>query len=540
MRLIQYLSGCLLLLSLAGCGGKPSVSKSVSNDDQSQIEIVLASISAGEQDRAYNVDPASSPLKVNIDASGYLDYETACNESLRGSIQPASNAVILLLKALGPTPEGSELPATFYKWLGVPASNATAADFQTLKVFYGDEFKANPRQFDITSQSPLLLDLWKATDNPKQAAWLKQNEAALAITMEASLRKDYYHPLVAPWINGQRQLLFSAPLAVSGKCRELAYALCQRATLRAGEGKWNEAWGDVFAAFRIARLVSRGGTELELIIGVATEDIATYTAMTLLSHDEITTDKLQSYRTRYEQLIPFGTLQPKFLVNICTFQEIVQSVERYGLGVLSNLENSISTNTKKQPIDRLLRATVDWNVPLARFKIAFEQFASIHALPSHPERVDGWQGFREENPSGSLSNVAEEIRGRTVEQMRPLVSERMAQIFVGKLMPNTTKASDGFYRNQQQQRNVSLMFAVLQYHVQHSRNPKTLEDLVPNDIASIPRDAFSTASVIYQLDEYRFSLYSVGANGIDDGFPMDNKNGVSDDFGCRITRKVIK
>jgi hypothetical protein len=53
-----------------------------------------------------------------LDKDGYVDYETALNERLRGKIKPEDNAVVLLVQAIGPKPEGNELHADFYKWLG--------------------------------------------------------------------------------------------------------------------------------------------------------------------------------------------------------------------------------------------------------------------------------------------------------------------------------------------------------------------------------------------------------------------------------------
>ena len=52
-----------------------------------------------------------------LDAEGYIDYETALNTLLKGTITPDTNAVVVLLKCLGPKPEGTVLHSDFYKAL---------------------------------------------------------------------------------------------------------------------------------------------------------------------------------------------------------------------------------------------------------------------------------------------------------------------------------------------------------------------------------------------------------------------------------------
>ena len=54
-----------------------------------------------------------------LDKDGYLDYETALNERLCGKITPETNAVVLLMQAIGPKPDGKELHADWWKWLVV-------------------------------------------------------------------------------------------------------------------------------------------------------------------------------------------------------------------------------------------------------------------------------------------------------------------------------------------------------------------------------------------------------------------------------------
>ncbi len=54
-----------------------------------------------------------------LDKDGYINYEAALNARLKGKTTPETNALVLLLKCLGPKPEGAELNPDFYKALGI-------------------------------------------------------------------------------------------------------------------------------------------------------------------------------------------------------------------------------------------------------------------------------------------------------------------------------------------------------------------------------------------------------------------------------------
>ena len=60
-------------------------------------------------------------------------------------------------------------------------------------------------------------------------------------------------------------------------------------------------------------------------------------------------------------------------------------------------------------------------------------------------------------------------------------------------------------------------FALREYILEHGRSPETLAELVPRYLAAIPGDPFSGHPLVYRQRGNGYLLYSVGANGIDDG-----------------------
>src|SRR5205814_2412347 len=89
---------------------------------------------------------------------------------------------------------------------------------------------------------------WTAKQYPHLAGWLKENDKPLAVVHEAVKRSHYYSPVVPARNDKQPASLYGAYLLPHAQqCRDFAAALAVRATLRAGEGRYDEAWPDLLA-----------------------------------------------------------------------------------------------------------------------------------------------------------------------------------------------------------------------------------------------------------------------------------------------------
>src|SRR5262249_8239479 len=67
----------------------------------------------------FTVSPETTYVTEPVDGMGYVDYPTALNERTSAGVTPENNALVLIVQALGPRPEGVPLPPDFYKWLGI-------------------------------------------------------------------------------------------------------------------------------------------------------------------------------------------------------------------------------------------------------------------------------------------------------------------------------------------------------------------------------------------------------------------------------------
>src|SRR5262245_4135608 len=134
-----------------------------------------------------------------LDKEGYIDYETALNKLLGEGIKPETNANVLLIKAFGPKPESSELPADYYKWLGIDAPPEKGDYFIDIGSYVKNNPNVNREEWDaiFEQQGWAGVRPWTGKDYPHIAAWLKANEKPLALILEGTKRKEYFNPLVS-------------------------------------------------------------------------------------------------------------------------------------------------------------------------------------------------------------------------------------------------------------------------------------------------------------------------------------------------------
>ena len=180
------------------------------------LGVLLAALvySAWPGQWTHTVSPETTYITEPLDVQGYVDYPAALNERLAQGVTPETNANVLIVRALGPRPEGAELPPEFYRWLGIdpppdegeyllswdkffqahlkdlPIEVEPPGWFDDLFRDESDELPAppDPRRNWDERVSRTRLWPWKAKDEPEIAEWLRRNEKPLAIMIEASRR----------------------------------------------------------------------------------------------------------------------------------------------------------------------------------------------------------------------------------------------------------------------------------------------------------------------------------------------------------------
>ncbi len=236
-----------------------------------------------------------------LDKEGFIDYEAALNERMSKGITPNTNANVLIWKAIGPRPAGDDgMPPEYFTVLGVAAPPEAGEYFIGLKDFLKDRLKLDEAESDAVTDRQIRVSArrpWRADDYPHIAAWLSVNEKPLAAVTEAAKRPAYFNPLIAPRTATGRGLLLGARLASVQTCRDLTVALAARAMLRVGAGRPDDAWQDLLACHRLARLVSRGGTLIESLVGFAMDQIASTADLAYLDRAPLTAQQIRDRLT---------------------------------------------------------------------------------------------------------------------------------------------------------------------------------------------------------------------------------------------------
>src|SRR5262245_33640625 len=134
-----------------------------------------------------------------LDKQGYVDYQAALNQRLSKGVTAENNADVLLWQAFGPHPEGTKMPAEFFKLLGIKEPPAKGDYFIELMRFGEERDKGDvpvDRDALYDQLSEAAARAWKAEQFPLIARWLEANKKPLALVLKATKRPEYFHPLV--------------------------------------------------------------------------------------------------------------------------------------------------------------------------------------------------------------------------------------------------------------------------------------------------------------------------------------------------------
>jgi hypothetical protein len=476
-----------------------------------------------------------------LDKEGYVDYVAALNERLSKGVTPENNANVLLWKAIGLHPQQVTMPAKYFQLLGVPAPAERGEYFVDLPEYLKQQEKgaALADQLDPAMQRP-----WKAKDHPLLADWLKANEKPLAVAVEASKRSHYYSPLVPA---KAEQGLLGSQLPAVQRSRALASALAARAMLRAAEGKDDDAWQDLLAGHRLGRVIARGATLIEFLVGAAVDGMLSQADVAFLQHSKADAKRVAGYLRDLQQLPPLPAVADRVdQAERFTFLESVSRVDRYGVRALEELEGGKGGGFPE--MERALRG-VDWDPALRTGNRWYGLLVAALREPARKVREEMLTKADKDLRTLKADNSGLEI---VVELLDPKQSaaargQRLGNIMVTLLLPAIQRVQQAADRAQQTHANLTVALALEAYRRERGGYPKTLDALGPDYLKEIPRDLFSGKALIYRPSFPKaagpatgYLLYSVGVNGKDEGGRGYEDDMPGDDLSVRIPLPALR
>lgn len=467
---------------------------------------------------------------------GFIDYMSALNERMGKGVTPKNNANVLLWRAMGPKPEGGRMPAVFFKWLEIDEPADKGDYFIDLARYMRDVLKIDPGKLDdqlAKDQERATARPWREKDFTHIAAWLKANEKPLALAVEASQRSEYFSPLAS----GSKEpgTLIAALLPGVQKTRSLANALCIRAMLHLGEGRADEAWRDVMACHRLGRLMTRGGTMIEELVGIAIEAMATNTALVFIDHAKADVKKLKDCLREVDALPALSPTADKVaLAERFMLLDIIMAVNKHGAKYLAGLGGAGDGFLEMLPQEVL--NDVDWDPALKLANQFYDRFATAMRVEDRVKREKELDAVDRDVKAIRVrlldgAEILKALGDKTTPEVR---GKAVGELLLTIMMPAVRKVRQAEDRAEQFNRNLRVALALAAHKVETGRYPEKLEALTPKYLPKIPQDVFSGKELIYRTGEKGYLLYSVGANGMDDGGRWFEDDPPGDDVRVRM------
>jgi hypothetical protein len=494
--------------------------------------------SAPEKPRI-RISPETTRVTGPVNAQGYVDYVAAANARAREGITNDNNAFVLLLNVLGPAENRLDIMHHLCDELGVPRIPAEGEYISGYDALGPSSPNANGKptnplwnEFDQAQNRP-----WTTDEFPAIAELMGRNDRPLAIVAEAVQRPKYYRPMVRG--NHPDALMFEMLLPDVQRQREIARVLRARAMWHLGEGRIDDAERDLLTLHRLASHLGHGQFLIERLVGLACEAVACAGDRQLIVHSQFNAARAHAYR---EQLLALPET-PQMV-------DSIDSSERYGaLDIVQAMAQGRTIDDLHQVLalpapapgssestptinwSRFAQAalvlSVDWNVTMSEMNRYYDEFVAAAKQPTHLQRIAAIKSQEEDLVATRQASTSAVGIVRTVFGSNRQRGKTMSHI-LGSLVLPAFGAAMTAQENGVTWRQLSIIGTALrEYRELHGRYPESLDKLVPELLPEVPLDRFTLQPLQYRATETTFLLYSVGANGVDDGGKL-GPNGTDD------------
>jgi hypothetical protein len=456
---------------------------------------------------------------------GYVDYVAALNEHFSKGVTPENNAAVPFLQAMGPADIAPKHRDEYCRMLGIPLLPEKGDYYVTLeKCAKGLEDAGKPAARAGEEGRDILFEQWMQAvkrpwskkEFPVLAGWLAANEKPLALVIAASKRPRRYDPLISG--NGS---VIGVLLPAVQQSREPVRALTARAMLRVSEGQVDEAWEDLLACHRLARLVGQGPTMVEALVAVNVDGAACAGDQALLQHARLTAAQIARMRADLDKLPAMPKMVDKIDVGErFMYLDSVGMTARQGLSSLASLSGGGGgpEGAPKSLIDSTPAAAVDWDRVLRMGNSWYDRMVDACRKPTRAELHSAMRKIDEEiRKRAEASKHWQSLALMALSGPRNALSEQIGYIFAALLLPAVSGCIEAEDRGAMQFDLTKLAFALAAYRADHGSYPAKLADLTPKYVAEIPKDIFNDSDLHYRPQGDGYLLYSVGPNGKDDG-----------------------
>ncbi len=467
---------------------------------------------------APTVSKETTYITEPLRSDGYPDYLAALNRRLSEGVTPENNSAVLFWGAMGPSRIAKECRKKYFQMLGIPPLPENGDYFvpsddfparwrreKKLTEYKPDTDHGDPlwRQYELVMTRP-----WSKGESPAWADWLARNEKPLDLLVEASKRPRRFDPLLA-----DDDLVVAVLLPAAQWHRDAARGLAMRAMRRVAEGRIDDAWGDLLACHRLARLVGQGAVAVESLVAITVEAIACRGDQSLLQHAKLTAAQAERMRDDLAKLPPMPKVADILDVGErITCLDSIMMVRRQGTAGLQSLAGG-----GKGQAGLSTDAAIDWNAILRMANAWYDRVVVGMRKSTRSERSKANDEILRDFHAEAAAKGWKTVLSAAVNP-RDARSRTIGLVIMAMMLPAGSALCDAEGRSTMLLDETKLALALAAYRADNGSYPGKLADLVPKYIAEIPKDIFNNdADLHYARQGNGYLLYSVGPSGKDDG-----------------------
>ena len=487
-----------------------------------------------------------------LDKEGHVDYAAAINAECSRGVTPENNAVVKLFEAVGPSEIAAENRNRYFQLLGIsplPVQGPYAISVPEFAKVHGEKGTSPwdawlAKNFDPATQRP-----WAAEEFPFVAAWLKANEIPLAKIHDAAGRSRYYGPWVKASPDDPLTMVRFPAAGCLRQCRDLLIA---RSMLRLHAGQVQDAWADILACHRLARVCGQGPSLVHQIVARNLNGVACQATGVLAREGKLTPDQAARCLNDLDALPPLPRTRDGLdLAERYVFLDVASHVARGGPAEIERCvlipsqiargEAKSPARGKELPSQWVQNETVDWDEVMHDGNRWYDLLVAAAEKPTWPERSNmSWT--LEKKLKEELDHIAGGGVAWKVAEMnlflgridREIHSLQMFEFMAGMLSPDVATGCFTECREEAHFQLARLSLALAAYQAQQGEYPARLEGLTPRILKDLPKDPFSGAAFCYQRQPKGYLVYSVGWNGKDDGGRDKDADPPGDDIAVRV------
>lgn len=503
----------------------------------------------GKARPAITISKETTHLTEPLRPDGYVDYLAAINAEHSAGVTPENNAAVDLVYAMGTSTIYPDIRREYFKRLGVAPPPEPGDYARPLKDFEAAGQSApaqdaaqgevdpeaaleeageiepsdpsvevapaeTPKRPNVAEEQGLAMQRpWTPEEFPRLAAWLAANQGPIDRIAQATSKPRWYTPMIS-----SDGLLMSVLLPQAQDSREAGRMLATRAMQRLGQGDAEGAWQDLLACHRLARLVSRGASLVERLVGIAIDGMACNGDRALALHGKLPAARLVEMQTELAKLPPLPPMVDSLdHMERYSFLSTCSTVARDGPLVLGQLTDGPAKDDHLlgRALNGLAHHATDWNIPLRMGNDYFDRMVAMSKEPDRAARAARFDALEAElraaqDAAGTAPDLAD------LFHIRQQMGQRMGQILTSLLLPGVRAALDAEQRSAATLSLTRLAFSLAAYRADHDNYPEKLAELAPKYIAALPANLGGGQALRYQATADGYELVWFGPNEQDE------------------------